>query len=153
MSKAMSASFKGEVTRALRELAQICADGELGYETAARDAESPALQTLFARRAEERATFAHDLALMIARLDGLSPPSGTARGAIHRGWMDARKSLGGLTDRTLVDECLRGETAAIQTYERAHRLVRRLVRAQLTRIREARADLERVRQALADEAS
>ena len=45
---------------------------------------------------------------------------GTARGALHRGWVEVRHALDG-TDAAIIVECLRGEAAAIKAYDHAVR--------------------------------
>ena len=46
---------------------------------------------------------------------------GTTSGSLHRGWVALRGSLAGYTDQAMLDECERGEDAALARYRAALR--------------------------------
>jgi uncharacterized protein (TIGR02284 family) len=52
-------------------------------------------------------------------LGGDPEKSGSAVGAIHRGWMDIKSALTGKDDRAIITECERGEDSSVKNYEEA----------------------------------
>ena len=40
-------------------------------------------------------------------------------GAMHRGWVSVKGTLGGYSDQAMLDECERGEDAALARYRKA----------------------------------
>ena len=104
---------------ALNTFIETCTDGEKGYGVAAADVREPWLKTLFERKSMERADFVVDLQFAIQKLGASPENEGTAKGAAHRAWIDARVVLEGRTDRAIVEECSRGEQAAVKAYEKA----------------------------------
>jgi uncharacterized protein (TIGR02284 family) len=96
-----------------------CADGEKGYAAAAADANDTDLKILLQRFSDQRAAFVLQLEEMM-RSNGTSPDGKpSVSGAVHRGWVDLRIALGGRNDFTILEECARGDRAALHAYERA----------------------------------
>ena len=110
-----------DIVIALNECIETCIDGEKGYAIAAADARDPGLRTVFQRRSKERADFVLALQAAIQALGSFAENEGTARAPLHRGWIDLRLALEGRTDRVILEECRRGEQAALNAYEKALR--------------------------------
>jgi uncharacterized protein (TIGR02284 family) len=109
----------GKVIEMLNRLIQTCTDGEKGYAIAAADVREPNLKGLLFGYAKQRADFVAELQDAIAARGSLPENEGTARGTLHRGWVDVRLAVEGRTDAAVLEECLRGENAAKKSYEAA----------------------------------
>jgi uncharacterized protein (TIGR02284 family) len=105
-----------ELLECLNDLIQTCRDGESGYQTAADLADNPDLKTLLSDRSVQRAQFASELESEVRQLGGTPAKTGTVSGSFHRGWINIKSAMGG--DHSVVAECLRGEDAAIENYQR-----------------------------------
>ena len=103
----------------LERLVDASQDAERGYALAAADIADPAMKTLLTRRSHERADFAEELAAQIAGLGAALARRATR--CTLRGWVEVRAALPSRSDRMILEECDRGETAARKTYEAAMR--------------------------------
>ena len=108
-----------DVTEVLNDLIENCKDGEYGFRTSAEYAQRPELRTLFERRADECALGARELQAQVRELGGDPEDGGTASGALHRGWVAVRGTLAGYSDLAMLEECERGEDAALARYRKA----------------------------------
>lgn len=127
---------RDDVIDTLNDLIETSHDGEYGFRQLAEHAESPELQQIFLRRAEEIRASVADLRGEVAAQGGKPEDGGTASGALHRGWVAVRSVLSTSTDQALLDEAERGEDAALARYRKAAKqdlppLVRALVDRQL----------------------
>ena len=154
----MTASARGHATppllvSVLNDLVQVCHDGMKGYARAAEDTSGPELKELFLRLALERASYGRQLREEI-RCAGaeISATDGRPIATAHRGWMDARSMVAGRgRDIALLEECERGEGAALHQYERtfhpalweASASMRTLIQAQYSGVLAARETLRR----------
>ncbi len=107
-----------DVISRLNDLIETCKDGERGFRTCAEDVKAPHLKSAFTSRAGECARAAAELQAEVARLGGKADDSGSAAGALHRGWVNIKSALGG-GDLALLEECERGEDAALKSYREA----------------------------------
>jgi uncharacterized protein (TIGR02284 family) len=90
------------VVEALKELIQVARDGQSGYRDGAEHAQDPQLRRFLESVSLARAKFAGDLesyAVRLGKADG--NPSGSVKGAIHRGWTGLKADLGGGDDSIL----------------------------------------------------
>ena len=55
----------------------------------------------------------------IRRLDGEPASGGTVAGALHRGWVSVKTALSIQDDKAVLEECERGEDAAVARYRKA----------------------------------
>ena len=62
-----------------------------------------------------------ELQALIRQLGGEADRGGSVAGALHRGWVSVRGTLGGYSDLAMLDECERGEDAAVASYRKALR--------------------------------
>jgi uncharacterized protein (TIGR02284 family) len=108
-----------EATETLNDLVENCKDGEYGFKTCAEHARSADLKQFFARRARDCAEAARELQDLVARLGGKPDTSGTASGAVHRGWIAVRGTLALNDDKAMLNECERGEDTAVARYRKA----------------------------------
>ena len=103
----------------LNDLIETCRDGEYGFAACAEHCQSPSLKTLLLKREAECGDAAQELQNLVLRLDGRPESGGTTTGAMHRGWVAVRGTLSGYTDKSMLDECERGEDVALAAYRKA----------------------------------
>ncbi|MES2980317.1 MAG: PA2169 family four-helix-bundle protein [Pseudomonadota bacterium] len=108
-----------DVIDTLNDLLECCRDGEYGFRESAEHAEAPDLKTLLMRHSEECRTAGQELMERIRQLGGEVDEGGTAAGALHRGWVSVKGTLAGYSDRAMLEECERGEDAAVARYRKA----------------------------------
>ena len=100
----------------LNDLIETSKDGEFGFDSCARHTRSSELRSLFAARAEACAKAARELQGLVEQYGGKPESSGSAAGALHRGWVAIRGSLSSHSDRSMLEECERGEDTALERY-------------------------------------
>ncbi len=108
-----------EVIETLNDLIETCKDGEYGFRACAEHVESASIATLLTRRAEDCLEGARELQAQVAQLGGKPDTGGSATGAMHRGWVSVRGTLEGYDDLAMLEECERGEDAALARYRSA----------------------------------
>jgi uncharacterized protein (TIGR02284 family) len=100
----------------LEEILEKNRDAQKGYAKAAENAESPQLQAYFRRKATDRMQFNESLKReLVATYDEIDD-DGSFTGTIHRAWMDV-KALFGNNDKSMLQEAIRGDKAAVKEYE------------------------------------
>lgn len=110
---------RDEVIETLNDLLENSRDGELGFREAAEHTKTPSLSAIFGRRADTCRQAAAELQEEIERLGGKVDEGGTVTGAAHRVWVHIRGLFGGASDETMLNECERGEDAAVARYRKA----------------------------------
>lgn len=108
-----------DIVDTLNKLIETSKDGEFGFTACAQHVKSNDLKELFLRRANECRTAASELQTLVAEYGGKPDTSGSATGALHRGWVAVRGSLTGYSDHAMLEECERGEDAALARYRAA----------------------------------
>jgi len=103
----------------LEKLIETCKDGEYGFRTCAEHVKSTDLKEVFLRRADDCQRGAGELQEIVVRLGGKADTGGSASGALHRGWVSVVGVLSGKSDGAILDECERGEDAALARYRDA----------------------------------
>jgi len=103
----------------LNKLIETCKDGEYGFKTCAEQVKSSQLRTLFVERAESCRRGATELQTQVSRLGGKAETDSSASGTLHRGWVNLKGALTGSDDQAILDECERGEDAALERYRKA----------------------------------
>lgn len=110
-----------DVVDVLNDLIESCRDGEYGFHASAERAESPDLKALLERHSRECAAAAAELEQEVRRRGGEPASGGTVSGALHRGWVSVKTALSTHDDRAVLEECERGEDAAVARYRKALR--------------------------------
>lgn len=108
-----------EVISTLNDLIETCKDGEYGFRECAEHVESASIATLLTRRADDCQEAARELQAQVLQLGGRADTGGSTTGAIHRGWVSVRGTLSGYDDLAMMEECERGEDAALARYRSA----------------------------------
>lgn len=110
---------RDDVLETLNDLLKISRDGEKGFAEAAEHTRTAELAQLMRDRASSCAQAAEELVALIDQFGGEANDRGSATGALHRGWVNARGSVGALDDLDMLEECERGEDAALKLYRKA----------------------------------
>lgn len=101
----------------LQKLIEICHDGQQGYREASEQVKDHRLKTLLSEVSLERAKFAGDLESEAVRWGQPDVDrSGSARGAVHRGWTDLKANLGA-GDDSILSSMETGDTYAQKQYD------------------------------------
>ena len=103
----------------IEKLIETCKDGEYGFRTCAEHVKSEQLRTVFLQRAETCRKGASELQAEVTRLGGTAETDSSTTGTIHRGWVNVKAMLTGNSDQAALDECERGEDAALERYRDA----------------------------------
>ena len=103
----------------LNMLVSTCKDGEYGFHSCAEHVKSENLRSVFNARAAECRQAAAELQSLIRENGGKADDSGTTTGAMHRGWVAVKGTLTGYSDLAMLEECERGEDAALDRYRKA----------------------------------
>ena len=108
-----------DVVDVLNDLLESARDGEYGFKSCAEHAKSPELKAVFQRHAQECAAAGTELEHEVRRLGGEPASGGTVSGALHRGWVSVKTALSIQDDKAVLEECERGEDAAVARYRKA----------------------------------
>ncbi|MBC7610006.1 MAG: PA2169 family four-helix-bundle protein [Polaromonas sp.] len=108
-----------EVVDTLNDLLESCRDGEFGFRECAEHTKAQDIKTLLNRHTTECQAAAQELVTLIRQWGGKAEDGGTVSGALHRGWVSVRGTLGGYTDLVMLEECERGEDTAVARYRKA----------------------------------
>ena len=107
------------VANVLNDLIETCKDGEYGFRTCAEGVKDASLKQVFEKRAQDCASGAAELQRLVGQYGGKAEDSGSLTGAVHRGWVKVVDALTGSSDKAILDECERGEDAALARYRAA----------------------------------
>jgi uncharacterized protein (TIGR02284 family) len=107
------------VVEVLNDLIETCKDGQYGFATCAERVKSASIKQVFTQRAQDCATAAVELQGLVQQYGGKAEQGGSAAGAVHRGWVKVVDAVTGSDDKAILDECERGEDAALARYRAA----------------------------------
>ncbi|MDM0056444.1 ferritin-like domain-containing protein [Variovorax fucosicus] len=108
-----------DVADVLNDLLENARDGEYGFRTCAEQVETAGAKQLFASRAEGCRQAAGELEALVEQYGGEPASGGTTAGALHRGWVQLKGSVGADSELSILESCERGEDAAIARYRKA----------------------------------
>lgn len=108
-----------EVISTLNDLIETCKDGEEGFRTCAEDMKDTQIKSLFMNRAQGCAQAAGELQQLVRTYGGDPETSSGLGGALHRRWVDLKSLVTGKDDKSILDECERGEDVAVRSYRSA----------------------------------
>lgn len=118
-SNTSSTESNDSVISTLNGLITICRDGQEGFKDAAEGIERSDLKSLFYEFSQQRAEFAGVLQGLVRSLGGDPETEGSVSGAIHRGWIDLKSAITGGDEKSILNECERGEDSAKNAYTEA----------------------------------
>jgi len=108
-----------DVIETLNDLLESCRDGEYGFRECAEHSRSEDLKVLMHRHSGECRAAGLELQTLIRQLGGKPDDGGSVSGALHRGWVSVRATLSAYSDQAMLNECERGEDAAVARYRKA----------------------------------
>ena len=108
-----------DVIGTLNKLIDTCKDGEYGFRTSAEHVRSEHLRSVFLERAESCRQGATELQQAVVRCGGKPDEHSSASGTLHRGWLSLKGVLTDDRDQAALNECERGEDAALARYREA----------------------------------
>ncbi len=108
-----------DVVDVLDDLIEVSKDGEYGFTQCAEHAKSPDVKSTLMSRARDCASGAAELQRLVGTLGGDIEESGSAAGAMHRGWVSVKSALTSKDDLAVLEEAERGEDSALKSYRKA----------------------------------
>ncbi|SFN15464.1 PA2169 family four-helix-bundle protein [Variovorax sp. OV329] len=108
-----------DVVDVLNDLLEITRDGGHGFLACAEEVESSSLKQVFAGRADSCRQGEQELIALIQQYGGTPAQGGTAAGALHRGWVHVKGTVGANSELSILESCERGEDAAVAQYRKA----------------------------------
>jgi uncharacterized protein (TIGR02284 family) len=107
-------------TTTLNNLIEILKDGQQGFTEAGRDVQSGDLKAVLSGFATQRDQFATQLQVLAKNFGEDAPArTGSVTGAVHRGWIHLKAAIASRDDHAILEECERGEDAAVAAYQDA----------------------------------
>jgi uncharacterized protein (TIGR02284 family) len=103
-----------EIVHTLQDLVEVSKDGQYSFEFCASHAEADSLKQFFEKCAGELDAEAREFQSLVAEYGGKPVQHGTASGAVHRGWIRVKDTLGGTNDPDLLEECAHGEQLTLK---------------------------------------
>jgi uncharacterized protein (TIGR02284 family) len=101
-------------------LIETLKDGQEGFKQAADSVKDPQLKSVFDEYSRQRGRFVSELRSQAQKPEEReSKPSGSAAGALHRGWINLKSAITGGDDHAILAECERGEDSAVEEYRKA----------------------------------
>ena len=108
--------------RVAKDLVETLKDGRAGFTAAAerlRGSDEPELAATMQRLAEQRAQFAGEIVAMGHDYGDDVDESGSAAGALHRGWLKVKDAVTGDDAGSVLGAAVTGEDHAVSEYEKA----------------------------------
>ena len=116
----MRLSFYEKQNEILDNLIETLKDGQEGFKQAAESVKNLQLKSLFHEYSRQRAQFVVELRSKAQSPDEReSEMSGSAAGALHRGWINLKSALSRGDEHAILAECERGEDSAVEEYKKA----------------------------------
>ena len=110
----MDAKVKTE--KYLNSLLEKTYDAQRGYANASEVTEHVDLKRWFAQQGAKRTQYAASITGEMKGMNESPELDGSVKGDLHRSWMNIKAALSTNKDETVLEECLRGENAAIEEY-------------------------------------
>lgn len=101
----------------VKSIIEINIDSSKGFQTAAENIENADIAGYFRQCSTRRAQFADQLSRVVDVNGVDSPDSGSAKGTIHRWWMDLRGTIQNGNEHAVLAEAERGEDSIKGKYE------------------------------------
>ena len=103
----------------LNELLEKNLDAEKGYREASEQVGHPPLASFMKNNATVRGQFAQELRGEVVSLGGTPTESTSVASGLHRTWISLKESFSSNDHEAVLDECIRGEEAALKDYDEA----------------------------------
>ncbi len=117
IKKLKTMEFRKEVADKLNQLLEKTYDAEKGYKEAADNVKDAKMKSFLQEQAQQRYNFGHEIKQEIKAFDQEPDKGGSAKGSLHRTWMDVKTAFSGNENETVMKEVQRGEEAALEDYD------------------------------------
>ncbi len=97
-----------ETRTLLNELVETSKDGEKGFTKAAEEIADPQVKSVLLEGANRCRAGARELQEKVSTLGGEPETSGSAMGAVHRGWINLKTAVSSRDAKAILEECERG---------------------------------------------
>ncbi len=115
----MAVTVDKDLIDTLNDLIETAKDGQYGFSKCAERVQSVTLKATLQKRATGCRQAADELQQLVVQHGGEPSERGTVLGALHRGWVTMKDILTGDSDHAVLEECERGEDAALARYRKA----------------------------------
>lgn len=115
----MQATSTAITSDRLNNLVEAARDGEQGFRAAAEDCSDPALKEKLSLFARERSEIIRQLQSIVRSAGQTPEQEGSVAGAMHRGWITLKSKLSQRDELSILEECERGETYALEQFDEA----------------------------------
>jgi len=109
--------YSEEVGEKLNDLLEKTYDAIGGYNKAAENATSRNLANHFIKNSLQRKEFAQELEAQIRRTEEPANTDHSLIADLHRSWMDVKAFLSKDNDKSMLEEVIKGEQAALNQYK------------------------------------
>mgnify|MGYP003576417270 FL=1 len=120
-TKGVRMNVDKETRTLLNELVETSKDGEKGFTMAAEEIADPQVKSVLLEGANRCRAGARELQEKVRTLGGEPETSGSALGAVHRGWINVNTPASPRDPKAILEECERGEDYAKARYAEALR--------------------------------
>jgi len=140
-----------EQDKIVDNLIETLKDGQESFKQVAEGVKDPQLKAVFDEYSRQRGRFAVELRSKAQSADERdSEMSGSAAGALHRGWINLKSALTRGDDHSILAECERGEDSAVEEFRKAlnnglSAPVQEIVSRQYVQIKEAHDRVKNLR--------
>lgn len=108
---------RNKAVHKLNQLLEKNIEAEKGYNKAAEQADNGLLKKILIMEADKRHYFGDKIKDEIVKLGGMPEKEESTASKVHRTWIDIKAALSGNNDKSIVEECRRGDKAAMDEYE------------------------------------
>ena len=105
-----------EMSNKLNELLERTYDAEKGFKQAAEKVDNTTIKQFFMDSAKQRYNFGQELKTEIRSFGQAPEKGGSAKGTLHRSWIDFKSLFTQNNEEAMLEEVHRGEKEAIATY-------------------------------------
>ncbi|MBG8553915.1 ferritin-like domain-containing protein [Hymenobacter guriensis] len=144
--------MEAKVTQALvNELIETLKDGQKGYAEAMTDVEDTQLKETFKKYAAQRSEFITELEDQMFKLNLKPDEESSVTGTVHRAWINLKGALTSKDNKSILNECERGEDYAKAAYNKAAEAqdlpadLKSVIQKQASGIREAHDTIKALR--------
>jgi uncharacterized protein (TIGR02284 family) len=110
---------ESDIISTLNDLIETSKDGQKGFMTSSEDANSAEIKQLLRQYSQECAAAVSELQELVRALGGDPEKTGSALGALHRGWVNLKAAVSSNDDTAILNEVERGEDVAKASYQKA----------------------------------
>lgn len=104
----------------MNNLIETLKDGQEGFRQSAEAVQDHQLKKILSEYSLQRSKFAGELQNQVIQLGESEPEtSSSTAGAMHRAWINLKSAVSSRDDKTILEECERGEDSAVAAYKKA----------------------------------